>query len=122
MVNQYGEDIRKDSVLSNYLEHVKTSINPANKSFVLDVKWTNDKEIQERLRILQCISFYYGLRHPCRTSLVNVRFSKEKGKLIIAGHLVIQPACIIVQSPSIQATPCKVANHPGLMIFGYMGA
>ena len=77
IVNQFGQRVRRDAALQQYVTHVSTDIKPTNKSFELEISWPEDSEIQERLKILQCIAFFYQAKHPCRTSLVNIDFTKE---------------------------------------------
>ena len=74
---------------------VSNKVNPTNKSYELDIVWPEATEIQGRLKIIQCIGLFYGSRHPCRTSLVNIQFTREKGGYIYKTPLV-WTSCLVI--------------------------
>lgn len=80
IVNQFGERVRRDKNLQHHIRQISSDIKPENRSFELEISWPEDRETQERLRILQCIAFFYRSKHPCRTSLVNIKFVQEEGE------------------------------------------
>lgn len=78
IINQFGEDVRRDPVLTEYIKPVSNRVGPTEKSYDLDIAWPQESEIQNRLKILQCIGLFSQSRYPCRTSLVNIQFVKEE--------------------------------------------
>ena len=76
IINQFGEEIRVDSSLKGHVTQMSPTISLTNKSYEFEIDWPQESEIQERLRIIQCIGLFFGSRYPCRTSLVNIQFAK----------------------------------------------
>ncbi len=80
IINQFGERVRRDKALKQHVKQVSTGIHSTNKTFELEISWPEDSETQGRLKILQCIAFFYQATHPCRTSLVNIEFVDDEGE------------------------------------------
>ena len=83
-VNQFGKDVRRDPELQNYVKQVMNPLsNPIqhthNKSFHLEIYRPNEKHLQEKLSVIQCIGILRYRHHPCRTSLISIHFTEEVG-------------------------------------------
>ena len=84
VINQFGNEVRRDPELRDYVKQVLNPLsNPIqhthNKSFHLEIYRPKDEHVQEKLRVIQCIGLLRGSTHPCRTSLINIHFTKEEG-------------------------------------------
>ena len=60
------------------LSHLKLEQGPlpANNEiqYHLNVSWTGDRQVQEKLKVLQCVANFESSAHPCRTPVVLVDF------------------------------------------------
>ena len=82
-VNQFGKEIRKDAELSNYVKQVMNPLSlpnqhTHNKSFHIEISRPKEIHIRENLKAVHCIGILRGLRNPCRTSLVNIRYTQDE--------------------------------------------
>lgn len=85
VVNQFGVEVRLDSVLSQYVRQVQMPAGTEhtdNRSYPLDVHWPADIDIQDQLRLIQCVAIFHGTTRLCRTSVVNLRFINEQGMIM----------------------------------------
>ena len=80
IINQFGVRVRHDKTTKDFITQISNDIKPESKSFELEITWPEDREIQGKLKVLQCIAFFYQATHPCRTSLVNIEFVNEEGE------------------------------------------
>lgn len=78
IVNQHGTEVIDHQNLSNYLEFHNERTD-TNISYHLNITWTQDRRIQEELKVIQCIaSFPHCSNDPCRTSIVNISFVEKQ--------------------------------------------
>ena len=80
IVNQFGLRVRRDKTTKDYITQISNDIKSESKSFELEITLPEDKEIQGKLKVLQCIAFFYQATYPCRTSIVNIQFVDEEGE------------------------------------------
>ena len=80
VVNQYGTEIRHDSTLRNYVRQLPITQQTDNRTYELEVHWTSDAQVQEELRVVQCVAIFHGTSHLCRTSVVNINFVNDQSK------------------------------------------
>ena len=80
MKNQFGEDVLSHPILKNYVyqtsdpSSVPQDTQGSERNYDLEISWTPDTGIQDRLRILQCEALFHQTNHVCKTSVVNVNF------------------------------------------------
>ena len=81
--NHFGEDVLSHPILKNYVYQTSdpssvpwnTQESDSNKrNYDVEISWTSDTGIQERLRILQCEALFHQTNYVCKTSVVNVKF------------------------------------------------
>ena len=80
VTNQFGAEVRLDPTLRNYAKQTSgpsTNHHTDSRSYTVELYWTPDSDIQERLRIIQCEVFFHNTNYICKTSVVNVHFEKE---------------------------------------------
>ena len=83
--NQFGIEVRLDTTLKNYIRQTSDpSSVPLNEesgsddqNYDLEISWTPDRDVQERLKILQCVAFFHRTNFICKTSVVNIHFINE---------------------------------------------
>ena len=84
--NQFGDDVRTDTTLKHYVHQTSDpSSVPQNtqnsesdeRNYNLEIHWTPNTDIQEKLRILQCEAIFHQTNYICKTSVVNINFIRE---------------------------------------------
>ena len=79
--NQYGMEIRYDPTLGKNVRQLPlTNTQNENRTYELEVLWTSDAQVQDQLRIVQCVGIFHGTSHLCRTAVVNINFLNEHCK------------------------------------------
>ena len=75
--------MRSHPILKNYVHQTSDpSADPSavpqdsgERSYDLEIRWTPDTDIQERLRMLQCEAIFHQTNnYVCKTSVVNINF------------------------------------------------
>ena len=68
-------DRRRNPGISSHLKLEQHS-QPSKKEvqYRLEINWTDDRQVQEQLKLLQCVANFEGSTHPCRTPVVIVDF------------------------------------------------
>lgn len=86
VLNQFGVEVRYDSVLSQYVQQVQPLSNSQhtdNRSYHLDVHRPADVSIQEKLQFIQCVAVFHETTQLCRTSVVNLHFINNQGTILL---------------------------------------
>ena len=89
--NQFGEDVRLDTTLKHYVQQTSDPLSDSGeRSYNLEIRWTSNVAIQQRLRILQCDALFHQINFVCKTSVVNVNFIREpEGTFLVVIHCYI---------------------------------
>lgn len=93
--NQFGEDVRSHPILKSYVHQISDPSSglqdSGERNYDLEIRWSHDTDIQERLKILQCEGLFHGINYVCKTSIVNINFmqGEPEGKVILI-HSVVQ--------------------------------
>ena len=71
--------VRQTSDPSSVPQNVQESDSDVS-NYDLEVSWTLDTDIQERLKILQCKALFHQTNYVCKTSVVNINFTQAEPK------------------------------------------
>ena len=81
LFNHYGDDVRTDPLLSNYIQQFPVSVNSIEnvRIYSFNISWSGDSTVQDKFRVLQCIGIFHGTTQTCKTSVVNIQFENSQG-------------------------------------------
>ena len=68
-------DIIQDSIICRILSRVDYFCTPKNCTYMLNISWTLDNAIREKLRSVWCVFVYQSASTVCRTPSINITFT-----------------------------------------------
>lgn len=92
LVNQYGYSVLDNLTLAQYV-HVDPSVHDLNnsKSYRFDITWTEDRNIQEQLRVIQCRANFQKSVYTRSTPMVSINFATgEQGASLLSYNCYVK--------------------------------
>ena len=92
LLNQDGDPVLHDSRLSQYVKSVWDGKSGCNHTYHFHVTWTEDRDIQEKLRVIQCRANFPGIRHTYSSAMVRISFTTgEQGVSLLKNYVNFLP-------------------------------
>jgi hypothetical protein len=79
-VNQLGNFVTGLLNVNSYPPVIDDSSSPALSIYRYNISWTSDKDVREKLKVVQCVANFEGRSRPFKTSVVSINFlDNEQG-------------------------------------------
>lgn len=87
LLNQYGDPVLDE--LQKYVKKVwDGSSDRCNHAYHFNVTWVEDRDIQEKLRVIQCRANFQGIPYTYSSAMVSINFATgEQGVSLLQNYV-----------------------------------